>query len=114
MDIFHCSQRRYWEPEFEGSPLNLAGWTCQITGKPCITVGSVGLDSEFLEYMVKTDKVAETANIDDLLQRLDNNEFDLVALGRVLIVDPAWPAKLREGRFDEVLPYSREALKQLV
>lgn len=114
VDIFHCSQRRYWEPEFEGSPLNLAGWTRQITGKPCITVGSVGLDSEFLEYMVKTDKVAETANIDDLLQRLDNNEFDLVALGRVLIVDPAWPAKLREGRFNEVLPYSREALKQLV
>lgn len=114
VDIFHCSQRRYWEPEFEGSPLNLAGWTRKITGKPCITVGSVGLDSEFLEYMVKTDKVAKTANIDDLLQRLDNSEFDLVALGRVLIVDPAWPAKLREGRFDEVLPYSREALKQLV
>ena len=27
VDIFHCSQRRFWEPEFEGSDLNLAGWT---------------------------------------------------------------------------------------
>lgn len=114
VDIFHCSQRRYWEPEFEGSALNLAGWTRKITGKPCITVGSVGLDSEFLEYMVKTDKVAKTeANIDDLLQRLAEREFDLVAVGRALIVDPQWPAKLRAGRFDEVLPYSREALKEL-
>lgn len=113
VDIFHCSQRRYWEPEFEGSPLNLAGWTRKITGKPCITVGSVGLDSEFLEYMVKTDKVAQTANIDDLLQRLSNDEFDLVAVGRALIVDPEWATKLREGRFQEVLPYSRDALKEL-
>lgn len=114
VDIFHCSQRRYWEPEFEGSPLNLAGWTRKITGKACITVGSVGLDSEFLEYMVKTDKVAESqTNIDDLLQRLQNQEFDLVAIGRVLISDPAWATKLRDGRIDEIQPFSREALKAL-
>src|ERR1019366_3011802 len=25
VDLFHCSQRRIWEPEFEGSSLNLAG-----------------------------------------------------------------------------------------
>ena len=33
VDIFHCSQRRFWEPEFEGSDLNLAGWTKKLTGK---------------------------------------------------------------------------------
>lgn len=113
VDIFHCSQRRFWEPEFEGSDLNLAGWTRKITGKPCITVGSVGLDGEFLEFMVKTDKVAQTANIDDLLVRLAAGEFDLVAVGRALIVDPEWADKVREGRFSEILPFSREALKTL-
>lgn len=113
VDIFHCSQRRFWEPEFDGSPLNLAGWTRNITGKPCITVGSVGLDGEFLEFMVKTDKVAETANIDGLLERLGQGEFDLVAVGRALIVDPQWADKVREGRFSEILPFSREALKTL-
>ncbi len=113
VDIFHCSQRRFWEPEFEGSDLNLAGWARKITGKPCITVGSVGLDGEFLEFMVKTDKVAGTANIDDLLVRLGQGEFDLVAVGRALIVDPQWAEKVREGRFDEILPFSREALKTL-
>jgi hypothetical protein len=25
VDIFHCSQRRFWQPEFEGSDLNFAG-----------------------------------------------------------------------------------------
>ena len=42
VDAFHASTRRYWLPEFEGSDLNLAGWTKKLTGKPAITVGSVG------------------------------------------------------------------------
>ena len=47
LDAFHCSTRRFWEPEFEGSDLNLAGWTKKLTGKPTITVGSVSLDVDF-------------------------------------------------------------------
>ena len=114
VDIFHSSQRRFWEPEFESSELNLAGWTRKITGKPCITVGSVGLDGEFLQFMVNTDKVAQTANIDGLLERLEADEFDLVAVGRALLVDPQWADKVREGRFEDIAPFSREALKTLV
>ena len=49
MDIFHCSTRRFWEPEFAGSDLNLAGWTKKLTGKPVITVGSVGLNASFID-----------------------------------------------------------------
>ncbi|MEY7981132.1 12-oxophytodienoate reductase, partial [Streptomyces pilosus] len=49
VDAFHASTRRYWLPEFEDSDLNLAGWTKKLTGRPAITVGSVGLDGEFLE-----------------------------------------------------------------
>ncbi|MBS4148429.1 NADH:flavin oxidoreductase [Pseudomonadota bacterium DY0742] len=113
VDIFHCSTRRFWEPEFEGSDLNLAGWTRQLTGKPTITVGSVGLDGEFLQFMVKTDKVAQPAGIEGLLERLNKAEFDLVAVGRALICDPEWAVKVREGRMEEILPFSREALKTL-
>lgn len=47
VDIFDCSTRRFWEPEFEGSRLNLAGWTRKLTGKPTISVGSVGLKGDF-------------------------------------------------------------------
>ncbi|MCG4451741.1 MULTISPECIES: NADH:flavin oxidoreductase [unclassified Pseudomonas] len=114
VDIFHCSTRRFWEPEFDGSDLNLAGWTRKLTGKPTITVGSVGLDGEFLQFMVKTDKVAEPASLENLLERLNNQEFDLVAVGRALLVDPDWALKVREGREGDILPFSREALTTLV
>src|SRR3546814_692667 len=46
VDIIDCSQRRFWEPGFEGSDLNLAAWSKKITGKPTMTVGSVGLNQE--------------------------------------------------------------------
>jgi len=93
--------------------VDLAGWTRQLTSKPTITVGSVGLDGEFLQFMVKTDKVAQPANIEGLLERLNRQEFDLVAVGRALICDPDWALKVREGRMQEILPFSREALKTL-
>lgn len=114
VDIFHCSTRRFWEPEFDGSDLNLAGWTRQLTGKPTITVGSVGLDGEFLQFMVNTDKVAKPADLGALLTRLNNQEFDLVAVGRALLVDPDWAVKVRDGHQEDILPFSREALMSLV
>ena len=114
VDIFHCSARRFWEPEFDGSDLNLAGWTRQLTGKPTITVGSVGLDGEFLQFMVNTDKVAKPADLGALLTRLNNQEFDLVAVGRALLVDPEWAVKVRDGHQEDILPFSREALMKLV
>ena len=68
VDVFHASTRRYWEPEFEGSDLNLAGWTKKITNKPTITVGSVGLDSDFIGLYVGNDK-ANTSSIKTLVEK---------------------------------------------
>lgn len=113
VDIFHCSTRRFWEPEFEGSDLNFAGWAKKLTGKTVITVGSVGLDEAFTSLF--TDGTgAGKKDIDDLLERLENQEFDLVAVGRALLADPAWAAKVRDGRFDELQAFTPEALKTLV
>ncbi|MDU5949101.1 MAG: NADH:flavin oxidoreductase, partial [Paenibacillus macerans] len=61
VDIFPASTRRFWEPEFAGSDLNLAGWTRKLTGKPAITVGSVGLNSEFTS-LFESGKGGETAS----------------------------------------------------
>ena len=114
VDIFHCSTRRFWIPEFEGSDLNLAGWTRQLTGKPTITVGNVGLDgSEFLAFFGKTDEVAQPSGIEGLLERLGKQEFDLVAMGRALLVDPDWALKVRDGRLADIKPFSRDALMSL-
>jgi 2,4-dienoyl-CoA reductase-like NADH-dependent reductase (Old Yellow Enzyme family) len=45
---------------------------------------------------------------------LEQEEFDLVAVGRALLGDPAWTAKVREGRENEIIPYTTDALKTLV
>lgn len=112
VDIFHASTRRFWEPEFAGSDLNLAGWTRKLTGKPAITVGSVGLNTEFTS-LFESGKGGETASIDNLIERLEREEFDLVAVGRALLTDPAWAAKIRDGRLDELQPFTRESLGTL-
>ncbi len=122
VDIFHCSTRRYWEKEFENADtdnhLNLAGWTKKLTGKPVITVGSVGLNTSFVgaEHGMEMSAQAgiEASSITQLADRLGNEEFDLVAVGRALIQDPEWVIKVRENRLDELQDYSKESLMQLV
>ena len=112
VDIFHCSTRRYWEPEFDGSTLNLAGWTKKITGKPSITVGSVGLDTNFIEFFAEG-KGAKATSILPLIERLEKGEFDLVAVGRALLADPAWATKIRENRISDLIPFEPGAEKTL-
>lgn len=111
VDAFHASTRRYWIPEFDGSDLNLAGWTKKLTGKPTITVGSVGLDGEFLGAFAG--QGSGVKGIDDLLDRLESEEFDFVAVGRALLQDPEWAAKVLDGRFGELAPYDAASLKTL-
>jgi 2,4-dienoyl-CoA reductase-like NADH-dependent reductase (Old Yellow Enzyme family) len=115
-DAFHCSQRRFWEPEFpeiDGDDgLNFAGWAKKLTGTPTITVGSVGLTGEFVAGM--SGEASKPASIDNLLARLERDEFDLVAVGRALIVDPDWALKVRDGRVGELTDYTTESLMTLV
>ena len=111
-DIFHCSTRRFWEPEFEGSDLNLAGWSKKLTGKPTITVGSVGLKGGDFIQSYKGES-AEVGDLGELEARLASNEFDLVAVGRALITDPNWTAKVRDRRFAELAPFSPKAMATL-
>ncbi|MFE9022034.1 NADH:flavin oxidoreductase [Streptomyces sp. NPDC007808] len=111
VDAFHASTRRYWIPEFDGSDLNLAGWTKKLTGRPVITVGSVGLDGDFIQAFVGEGSAVK--GIDDLLDRLEREEFDLVAVGRALLQDPEWAAKVLGDRLDELKPYDAAALKTL-
>ncbi|KOV58587.1 1,2-oxophytodienoate reductase [Streptomyces sp. NRRL WC-3618] len=111
VDAFHASTRRYWLPEFDGSDLNLAGWTKKLTGKPTVTVGSVGLDGDFVRSFAG--EGSPLKSIDDLLDRLENEEFDLVAVGRALLQDPEWAAKVLDGRTDELKAYDAAALGSL-
>jgi 2,4-dienoyl-CoA reductase-like NADH-dependent reductase (Old Yellow Enzyme family) len=112
VDVFHCSTRRFWEPEFEGSPLNLAAWTKRMTGVPTITVGSVGLeDSDFLGYL--EGKGAAVGDVAQVARRIEDGEFDLVAVGRALIANQDWADKVRDGRLGELVAFETDMLAKL-
>lgn len=114
VDIFHCSQRRFWEPEFAGSDLNLAGWTRKITGKPAMTVGSVGLDADFIPAPGEVSfKEADPVSLDDLLRRLEAGEFDLVSVGRAMIANPDWADRVQRGESAGLEPFRKEMLTSL-
>ncbi|MEH6634966.1 MAG: NADH:flavin oxidoreductase [Halioglobus sp.] len=114
VDIFHCSTRRFWEPEFEGSDLNLAGWTKRITRKPTITVGSVGLNADFIPLPGEaTFREAEPASLDQLVERMGNDEFDLVAVGRAMIANSDWANRVRDGELQQMSAFQKEQLFDL-
>lgn len=101
--LFHASQRRFAEPAFAGSPLNLAGWTKKITGLPAITVGSVGLTGDALRG-----DATDPHSLAALADRLVAGEFDLAAVGRPLLGNPEWAAAIRTGDLDSVVDYVKE------
>lgn len=112
VDIFDCSTRRFWEPEFEGSRLNLAGWTRKLTGKPTISVGSVGLKGDFTNAFDGGPE-AEAASVEPLAERLKAGEFDLIAVGRALLADAEWAEKIRHAREKDIHLFTKEDLKTL-
>ncbi len=106
VDMFHCSQRRFYEPEFPDSDLNLAAWTEQLSGCPAITVGSIGLSVDFLR--TNTGKPTEAADLGELRRRMSAGEFQLAAVGRALLADWEWAQKALEGRLGEVTVFEPE------
>jgi 2,4-dienoyl-CoA reductase-like NADH-dependent reductase (Old Yellow Enzyme family) len=115
VDMLHCSQRRVWEaefPEVDGQDgLNCAGWTKKLTGVPTITVGSIGLSSDFAGSF--SGEGSARAPLDNVVARLEKGEYDMVAIGRALLQDPDWAKKVKEGRNDDLMDYDGKALATL-
>ena len=116
VDILHCSQGRFWEPEFpelDGkNGLNFAGWAKKLTGAATISVGSVGLSGEFLKAFAG--ESSTSVGIDTLLARMERKEFDLIAVGRALISNPDWVNKVRHGDTGGLKGFSTAELAELV
>lgn len=116
VDIFHCSQRRFWEPEFaqiDGeNGLNFAGWVKKVTGAPTISVGSVGLSGEFMAAF--GGQSSSPTDLDKLIQRMERDEFDLIAVGRAILSDPLWVSKVKTGKFGELQNFSPASMGELV
>jgi 2,4-dienoyl-CoA reductase-like NADH-dependent reductase (Old Yellow Enzyme family) len=109
LDYLHSSMRRFWESEFKDSEENLAFWTKKISNIPTIGVGSVGLDSDFIDMTAP----ATPMSIDKAIEDISNEKYDLIAVGRALLSDYEWVLKMKEGRLKDVIPYTKEALLNL-
>lgn len=92
VDVLDASIRRFDLPAFEGSDLTLAGWAKKLTGATSMAVGSVGLSKSLRDA-----GTPEPADLDGLLRRLEAQEFDLVAIGRLHLADPSLARTLRGG-----------------
>lgn len=112
VDMFDASTRRFWEPEFAGSDLNLAGWIKKLTGKPTATVGSVSLNLDFFATLQVQDEV-NTGSLVRLVEMMERGDFDLVDVGRALIIDPEWPKKIKANDLAALKPYAPDALNSL-
>lgn len=116
VDVLHCSQRRFWELEFpdvDGEQgLNFAGWAKKLTGAATISVGSVGLTGDFMGAVGGGG--SSTAKLDKLIERKERDEFDLIAVGRALIADPAWAEKVRTDNSSALEDFDAAALTELV
>ncbi len=81
------------------------------TDAAVITVGSVGLDNDMMSSLYGQDaRSTGTSGLGELLRRFNNKEFDLVAVGRAALGDPDWVNKIRDRRFAELEPFTKEKL----
>lgn len=115
-DVLHCSQRRFWEPEFpeiDGETgLNFAGWAKKLTGAATISVGSVGLSGDFMSAFAG--ERSSPTGLGSLIHRMERGEFDLIAVGRALLGDPLWVTKVRSGDSASLKDFTAAALGELV
>ena len=112
-DFFHTSMRRFWEPEFESSNLNLSACVKQLSKLPVIAVGSVGLDKDFIK-LYQGDHEAKIGDFDKLFNTFENDSFDMIAIGRALLSDPDLIEKLQNSNFKDMVPFDKRYVEKYV
>jgi len=109
VDLFDTSTRIFSKPAFDGSDTTLAGWTRKLSGKPSMAVGGVGLSKDLMSSFAGG--TVTVNNLDQVTAHFERGEFDLLAVGRSLLVDPQWALKARKN--EPFLPFGLEAYGQL-
>ena len=112
VDLFDASSRRFDMPAFEGSDLNLAGWARKLTGKPSMVVGGIGLNNWVQDTFKGRGETQAVNNLDQVRRLFDRGMFDMIAVGRALLSDPAWVERARAG--EPFVPYDPACLQHLV
>jgi len=74
-----------------------------------MAVGGVGLSKDLMSSFAGGTLVLN--NLDQVVAHFERGEFDLLAVGRSLLVDPQWALKAR--RNEPFLPFTPAAYSQL-
>jgi 2,4-dienoyl-CoA reductase-like NADH-dependent reductase (Old Yellow Enzyme family) len=72
----------------------------------------VGLSGDFLAAF--SGESSGPASLQSLVERMQKDEFDLIAVGRALISDADWVAKVRAGETDALKGFDASALPELI
>lgn len=110
IDMFDCSALCFTDDLFLEQKGSLAFWTKKFTNKPTINVGCIGSERPFLHDVSEIiDKISNEPNTLNspksvknplvfhskaLYQSIKNNEFDLIAVGRPLLLNADWVSKI--------------------
>lgn len=106
LDFFDCSTIKYSDPAVKNYDGSFSSVIKKISNKPTICVGQIGMDNSFYDDMPKIlsailkepllnheelqVSVPHFENYDYLEKKLVENEFDLIALGRPILLNPNW------------------------
>ncbi len=112
VDILHASSRDATAPAFPVvGKRTLAGWARTLSGIPVIAVGKITATLTMDQaYGDELDAVTDPAAAIGLL---DNEEADLLAIGRPLIANADWVEIVRAGRWRDLIPFDRHLLQTL-
>lgn len=113
VEMFQPGAWKFWEPEWPGSDLSIAGWIKTFTSSPVVAVGGVGLDADILDNYAGVESKFSKDVLQKAVDCFQAGQFDLLAVGRALICEPAWVNKVREGRYDEIHPFLKEKLYEM-
>lgn len=96
VDVLDASTRRFHAPAFDGSDLTLAGWAKRLTGAQAMAVGSFGLGAYRRDGNATAQEAGSTSRV-EVERRLADDEFDLLAIGRMHLADPSLARTLQRG-----------------
>ena len=105
VDIFEASARDFRDLVFGDK--TIAMLTREFTGKPTVMVGGTGVRRERHESALTPPQLID--NVDEIMQRYKNGEFDMLAIGRSLLNDPDWLKKANSG--ESFTPFNPACLK---
>ena len=116
VDGFHVAAHRIGTPTFspqdDPAQHGLAWHVRTLSGLPVSAAGGVTYSTGIGESLMGVEtQVTDPAEAADALR---TGDADLIAVGRAMLANPDWTAKVRAGGWQDLAPFRREMLGELV